>query len=90
MMATVDDGDDAPPCPPSPSLVAVARRRRSSPSRSSLSSLLMSPLVAVVSANAVSLAAAVALLSPQRSFAKMQCLYKNENTSVVTSETNEL
>ena len=68
------------------SLVAVvvvdvsARRRRvrrcrcSSPSRSSLSSLLMRPLVAVVSANAVSLAV------------KTQRLYQNENTSVVTSE----
>jgi len=49
-----------------------------------------------VSAVAVSLAAAVALSSRQHSFAchyafevKTQRLYKNENTSVVTSEMNE-
>jgi hypothetical protein len=58
---------------------------------------LTCPLVAVVSAVAVSLAAAVALSSRQpRSFAcrdafeiRTQRLYKNENTSVVTSEMND-
>jgi hypothetical protein len=59
-------------------------------------SLLIRPLVTVVSANAVSLAAAVALSLRQPSFAcrdafevKTQRLYKSENTSVVTSKMNE-
>ena len=53
-------------------------------------------LIAIVFANAVSLAAAIALSSRQCSFAcrdafevKMQQLYKNVNSSVVTSEMNE-
>jgi len=56
----------------------------------------MCPLIAVVSAVAVLLAVAIALLLRQRSFAccyafevKTQQLYKNENTSLVTSEMNE-
>ena len=81
----------SPPCPPSPSLVPVACCHRSL-----LSSLLTSPLVAVVSAVAVLLATAIALSLHQRSFAwrdacevKTQQLNKNENTSVVTSKMNE-
>ena len=74
----------------------VRRHRCLSPSRSLLSLLLMRLLIAIVFANAVSLAAAIALLSRQCSFTcrdafevKMQRLYKSENNSVVTSKMNE-
>jgi hypothetical protein len=58
--------------------------------------LLVAVVVVDVSARAMSLAAVVVLLLRQHSFAccdafevKTHRLYKNENTSVVTSEMNE-